>query len=174
MIRTLPPPLFGAALALLAPAPASALRTELLWATVNICDTSAHPNMIGVRASMPGNRRRQRMYMRFSAEFFSEARRSWRLVHGSGRSRWMYVGSSRYRSRQAGFTFSFDPPAAGGRFLLRGAVDFQWRARKRARHGRRRARWAVARRAHRVTHGGFSGVAGGDPPGSSLGSCSIL
>ena len=28
--------------------------SPLLWATINVCDTAAHPNTIGIRGSMPG------------------------------------------------------------------------------------------------------------------------
>ena len=37
-------------------APARADDADL-WATVNVCDTAAHPNEIGIRASMPGGKR---------------------------------------------------------------------------------------------------------------------
>jgi hypothetical protein len=40
-----------------------------VWATVNVCDTAAHPNQMGVRGSMPGLARRSRMYLRFRVQF---------------------------------------------------------------------------------------------------------
>ena len=41
--------------ALAAAAPAAHASARDLWATVNVCDTKAHPNMMGVRARMPGD-----------------------------------------------------------------------------------------------------------------------
>src|ERR1700761_2564183 len=49
-----------------------------LWATVDICDTVAHPDQMGVIASMPGDgKRRQRMYMRFRAQFYDATKKKW-------------------------------------------------------------------------------------------------
>ena len=42
-------------LALAVAAPAGAASN--LWATVNVCDTPAHPGQVGLRASMPGKPR---------------------------------------------------------------------------------------------------------------------
>ena len=59
-------------LTLALPAPAAAGDADL-WATINICDTEAYPNVLGVRASMPGNRTRQKMWMRFRATYYDRA-----------------------------------------------------------------------------------------------------
>ena len=63
-------------LALLAPAGADAARKSSsgkhLWATVNICDSPDYNNVIGIRASMPGNGTGQRMLMHFSAEYYDD------------------------------------------------------------------------------------------------------
>ena len=58
--------------ALAAAAPAQAGHPDL-WATVNVCDTAAFPDAMGVRASMPGNGTRQRMYMRFNASWYDRS-----------------------------------------------------------------------------------------------------
>ena len=51
--------------ALLAAAPAQAGQVPVKpWATVNVCDTTDHPNQIGIRGSMPGLKRTARMTMR--------------------------------------------------------------------------------------------------------------
>jgi hypothetical protein len=161
-----------AALLLLSPAAASAAKGSLLWATVNVCDTAVHPNEMGVRASMPGNGRSQRMYMRFRAQWWSASRRAWRSVGGrGGRSSWVYAGSARFEFQQAGWTFSFRPPTGSRSFLMRGAVDYQWRALKKRRH--HRARWLVVKRASRITRRGLRGVEGSDPPGTAAASCEL-
>lgn len=159
------PVLIVAALALLAPGPARAASKDL-WATVNVCDTPAHPGVVGIRGSMPGNGRRERLYMRFRVQWFSFAKNRW-LDTGS-RTGWRYVGSARYKSTQAGFSFKFADPPKGAEFRLRGEVGFQWRARK----GRSK-RLRVVERATRTTRRGIRGVGGGDPKGRSDAACVI-
>jgi hypothetical protein len=158
------------AVALFVPAArAEAGQTRLLWATVNICDSERYPNMVGVRASMPGNGRRQRMYMRFSGFWYRIAERDWRPLPG-GRSGWIYAGSARFRSRQAGYTLRVSQPPAGKSFVVRGVVEFQWRALRR-RAGN--SRWVVTRRLRATTRSGAPGVQESDPPGLSLGACEV-
>ncbi|HEX8855469.1 MAG TPA: hypothetical protein VF752_07690 [Thermoleophilaceae bacterium] len=148
-----------------------AKSSKYLWATINICDTLKHPNDMGVRASMPGDGTHKRMYMRFRAQFYNATKKRYENVQGSGLSGWIYAGSARYTFRQAGFTFSFDRPAPGAEFKLRGVVSFEWRKKQRTRSGKRR--WVVVRKATRVTKGGRAGVRGADPPGFSSGVCQI-
>jgi hypothetical protein len=143
--------------------PASATNAPKdLWATVNVCDTSLHDNMMGVRASMPGDGDHTRMYMRFVAQYYDRSKQLWSDVKGSGVSNWLYVGSGIYARRQGGYTFAFDPPANGKTFVLRGAVDLKWTK------GRR-----IVRTAHMVTKAGHPGTKGADPAGYSAGTCSI-
>ena len=133
-----------------------------LWATVNVCDTSLHDNMMGVRASMPGDGDRTKMYMRFIAQYYDRSKQLWSEVTGSGISSWIYVGSGRYAHRQGGYTFAFDPPKSGKTFELRGAVDFKWTK------GRR-----IVRTAHVLTTNGHPGTKGADPKTYSAGLCEI-
>src|SRR5436190_17983632 len=67
-----------AALACLALVPATAgARTadqRALWATVNVCDTLRHPDVIGIRGSMPGvDNHRETMWMRFRVQYYDAA-----------------------------------------------------------------------------------------------------
>jgi hypothetical protein len=165
--------------ALATAAPAHAADPDL-WATVNLCDTPAFPDAMGVRASMPGNGTRQRMYMRFNATFYSRTRQAWYPVKGNGRSRWIYAGTAKYRARQAGWTFQFSPPRPGTTFVVRGVVEFQWRATKRKKRrttkrkgGSRAAREVVVDTARANTRRGVPNVGVGDPPGTSEGLCEI-
>jgi hypothetical protein len=164
------PKLAALAILLVAVVPAAhAAAKPGVWATVNICDTRAAPDSMGVRASMAGTGRPRRMYMRFAAQYWNGG---WRGVRGA-LSPWVYVGLvSRRQAEQAGWTFGFDTPPRGTSFRMRGRVDFLWRAKRRRAPGRR-ARWVVVKRRHVVTRGGLSGVAGGDPPRTSLASCLI-
>ncbi len=151
--------------ALIVPAAASAGSSSLLWATVNHCDAAR--SSVGIRASMPGNGRHQRMYMRFSAQYRNAAGR---YVESGSSTRWIKVGSARRRSVQSGYDFAFQPPTPGSAFTIRGTVSFRWTARKGK--GKHR-RWRVVRTSKRVTRAGIKGVEGGVPKGASAGSCTI-
>jgi hypothetical protein len=150
---------------------AAAASPKLLWATVNVCDTFESPDAMGIRASMPGNGSGQRMYMRFSAQWYSGLREAWIDVEG-GTSPWRYAGSARYRARQAGWSFDFQTPAFGYAYLLRGQVEYQWRSVRRTK-GAKRAGYKVARRRSLYTSTGVRGVRGGDPKGTSKAMCAI-
>jgi hypothetical protein len=162
--------LFLSAAAIAPTANALAAKPDRLWATVNICDTLRFPNQMGVRASMPGNGTRERMYMRFRAQFLNTTKNKWFNVKGNADSGWVLAGSARFVSREAGWTFSFSAPAAGSSFTLRGLVNFQWRVRKRV-HGKLRT--VIVRRSREITQGGKKSPVGADPPGYSSGTCDI-
>jgi hypothetical protein len=137
-------------------------RPKDLWATVNVCDTEIHPDMMGIRASMPGDAQHTKMYMRFSAQYYDRSKQLWLEVKGSGVSDWQYVGSGQYARRQGGYTFAFDPPKSGRSFVMLGAVDFKWKK------GRR-----IVRTAHTTTKGGHPNTSGSEPKGFTAGLCEI-
>jgi hypothetical protein len=154
--------LASAALAL--PGPAHARAERDLWATVNVCDTTAFPDTMGVRASMPGTKPRRRLLMRFSAQFYDVGEGA--FVRTVNRSRWLRVGKGGSESIQSGFDFRFDAPPVGSSFTLRGVVDFRWM-------GRRKGRWRVVKRATKITRAGIRDVEDADPPGYSRAVCQI-
>ena len=162
-------PLVAIAL-LAAPSSAAARPSSELWATVNRCDTATAPDSMGVRAAMPGDGSRERMYVRFTAQFFSHKRDRWLTAAGSGQSPWLYLGLARYRSLQTGWTFPFAPPPRGTVFRVRALAQFEWRARRRK---GKRVRWVVTMRRRRVTQAHVNGAEGGDPVGTSRASCDI-
>jgi hypothetical protein len=133
-----------------------------LWATVNLCDTATHSNMMGVRASMPGDGDHTKMYMRFVAQYYDRSKQLWSEVRGSGVSKWIYVGSGVFARRQGGYTFAFNAPANRQTFVLRGAVDFKWTKRRR-----------VVRTAHLLTERGHPNTSGADPKTYSAALCQI-
>jgi hypothetical protein len=148
-------------------APPAAARTidasRLLWATVNVCDTVAHPDTIGIRASMPGSGLRQeRMFVRFQVQYLRADGGGWHNIGPSGDSGFVPIGSSRFRARRAGHNFVIPPPPGGGAWVLRGAVTFEWR-----RGG------DLVRRARKRTTAGHATRAGADPPGYSAATCEI-
>jgi hypothetical protein len=131
------------------------------WATVNVCDTQAAPNRIGIRGGMPGRPRKTRMYMRFRVQY-ETLDGAWRTVASGADSRWRKIAYGRRGEHDAGWTFEFKPPASGGAHVLRGVVYFQWR-----RDGH------VLERDRRFTEEGHPGTAGADPPDFSAATCAI-
>ena len=151
-------------LALALPATASASHSGDLWATINICDTAAHPNVLGVRASMPGNGTSQTMWMRFRASYFDRETEQWYDLAGDSRSPWIKVGNARYRARQGGRKFTIAPPPPTTTYVVRGIVKFQWRRRKTG---------EVVRRREKLTLAGHPTGSHGDPYDYSSGLCEI-
>jgi len=165
------------------------------WATVNVCDTAKSPNALGVRTSVPGNGSNQRIFARYTAQWWSGAKQEWLTVAGSGVTDWVALGSADMASRQAGWTFRFVQPPLGTTYVMRGLVELQWRgrsARKAARFGTarrpgtlRRSHKAKRKNSHRsqraavvrertvLTKTGMKGVEGGDPAGLSKAMCLI-
>jgi hypothetical protein len=155
-----------------------------LWATVNVCDTEKSPNALGVRTSVPGNGSHERIFARYTAQWWSAAKQEWLTVGGSGVTDWVAMGDADMTSRQAGWTFHFVQPPAGKTYVMRGIVELQWRhlvkAGRKARKGRRsraakrpRARVAVVRKRTLLTKTGMKHVQGGDPVGLSKAMCLI-
>jgi hypothetical protein len=133
-----------------AAAPARAQSTDL-WATVNVCDTAAHPDEIGIRASLPKPRGRVAT-LRFRVQYRDPSSGRWRYVLDAD-SGWHKVG----RASESGWSFEV---AGTGTQILRGVVGYRW-----SRHGK------VVRRAHRVTEGGHRSTAGADPADFSAATC---
>ncbi len=147
------------------------------WATVNICDTSASPNALGVRTSIPGNGTDERIWARYTAQWWSSAAQAWKTVGGSGVTDWVYLGQADMSARQSGWTFRFVQPPAGTTYVMRAAVEFEWRddvgSARKARRARRAQRVAVVRQRTLLTETGMQGVQGGDPAGTSKAMCLI-
>ena len=133
----------------------------LLWATVNVCDTTAHPDTIGIRASMPGTAKgRETMFMRFQAQYLSRQDDKWHNVSGEGDSGFLVAGRADVKARQKGRYIKIKPRTE--RVVLRGIVTFEWRLQGK-----------VVRRAQRRTRKGHRSRAGADPPNYSAASCTI-
>jgi len=153
------------------------------WATVNVCDTDASPNALGVRTSVPGNGSDERIYARYTAQWWSGASQEWRTVVGSGVTDWAYIGDADMSERQAGWTFRFVQPPEGTTYVMRGVVEVEWRdqvrsarkARKarKSRKAHRAQRWSMVRERTLLTKTGMTGVQGGDPAGTSKALCLI-
>src|ERR687887_1776716 len=115
-----------AALVVLAVAPASAVADEAdLWATVNVCDTTKHPDAIGIRASMPGSPRGAQLAMRFRVQYRAGSG-AWADVAGAD-SGWRRLGAGRGFPVESGWSFTF--AHSSSEVVLRGRVRFRWRTR---------------------------------------------
>ena len=130
---------------------------DRLWATVNVCDTTKHPNEVGIRASMPGTPRGTGRRMRFRVQWRDGER--WRYVTRAD-SGWRKLARSRGRAIESGWSFEFEPPSKP--ITFRGVVRFRW-----LRDGR------VVGRAVEITEAGHRSTAGADPEGYSAATCSI-
>jgi len=137
-------------------------RSPHLWATINVCDTPAQPDTIGIRGSMPGWRSSAKLLMRFQVQYLARADGRWHDVTANADSGWKPVGRMKGRVVESGQNFTFRPPSGGGAHHLRGVVRFKW-----VRKGR------VVARARRVTEAGHRSTAGADPVGYSAAVCDI-
>ena len=154
------------ALALLCAAPAAAAARSP-WAPVNVCDTASNPDTIGIRGSMPATTSARpparELFMRFQVQY-QRSDGSWRFLRSGGDSGFIDLGRVRARgSRQAGHSFTVNPPSAGNVYTLRGLVTFEWRAKD----------GTVVRSARKRTTAGHRSTAGADPAGFSAAECTI-
>jgi hypothetical protein len=133
-------------------APARAADSKL-WATVNVCDTAAHPNEIGIRAALP-LRGSRTAGLRFRVQYRDLSDGRWLWVRDAD-SHWQKVG----RAQESGWSFEV---AGDGTQILRGVVNYRWK-----RHGK------IVRRARRVTEVGHHSTAGADPADFSAATCRI-
>src|ERR1019366_1044079 len=96
-----------------------------LWATIDVCNSAAHPNTIGIRGSMPGTAdAHELMYMSFRVEYRSSPGH-WRYLGGAGQAGFVLVGNGSSLARQAGRDFEVAPRASGS-YVLRGGGFFPW------------------------------------------------
>lgn len=138
------------------------LRSPKLWATVNVCDTPARNDVIGIRGSMPGSGRRETLEMRFRVQFLDPADGEWHNLDKSADSGYVRVGVARRRALESGYSFKFAPPAGGGASRLRGAVSFRWRVKGR-----------TVRSVRELTEAGHRSTRGADPPAFSAATCEL-
>jgi hypothetical protein len=136
-------------------------KSKDLWATVNVCDSPAKDNHIGIRGSMPGWKTPARKQMRFQVQYFSRADGLWHNITKGADSGWVLLGQTPRRAVEAGQDFTFEPPA-GQSLRLRGKVTFRWR-----RNGR------TLRRLWELTEAGHTSTRGADPAGYSAAECVI-
>jgi hypothetical protein len=138
------------------------LRSRELWATIDVCNPHDQPDYVGVRGSMPGDKRpHDKMYMSFKLQYLDAATKKWIDLVRGGTPAFTYVGPGS-SVRQGGSSFQLVPRAGQPAYTLRGVVSFRWRRGSR-----------VLGSATRTTTAGHKSVSGADPAGYSTASCVI-
>jgi hypothetical protein len=136
------------------------LSSPLIWATVDVCRTSASGGVVGLRGSMPGTGNGdEQMYMIFRLQYRGTHHR-WHYLAGAD-SGLVAVGSSQFRSRQAGLDFHLALGDSSTN-VVRGVVKFEWRVATR-----------VVHETKSKTTAGHVASAGASPPGFSAAHCTI-
>jgi hypothetical protein len=135
-----------------------------LWSTINICDTTKHPDQLGIRARMPALDQPVKMKMRFFIQYMKNG--AWVGVPsedgGTTMSEWFVVGTGEHKWEEVGDTFKLSRLTPGDTFQMRGLVKFQWR-----RHGK------IIKSAHAYTSADHSRGKYGDPKGYSAATCTV-
>jgi hypothetical protein len=138
------------------------LGSHELWATIDICNPTDQPDMVGVRGSMPGDGQAgDKMYMSFRLQYLSTSRH-WIDAPGVTTAFESVGGKANAVSRQSGSSFQLVLAAGKPASQLRGVVDFQWRRGKK-----------VVLSGVRATTAGHVSTEGADPAGFSAASCLI-
>ncbi len=128
-----------------------------LWATINICDTTAHPNTVGIRGQMPALGFAARLRMVFGIDLWDPTGGgSFKALRGVAQP--SEDGVQRGGTWQTGVLLRF-PPHTG---LVRGRVTFEWRM------GSRRIGHS-----DEVTQPGHTDARYSDPSGFSAGRCRL-
>jgi hypothetical protein len=137
------------------------VRSRELWATIDVCSPADQPDYVGIRGSMPGDRRsHDKMYMSFRLQYQAAVTRKWADL-SPARPSFVFVGPGG-GVRQGGRSFQLVPRTPHESFTLRGVVEYQWRRGSK-----------VLQAATRTTGAGHTSVAGADPPGYSSATCRI-
>jgi hypothetical protein len=135
------------------------LHSHELWATIDVCNPSDQPDTVGIRGSMPGDKRAgDKMYMSFRLQYMN-ASKQWVNLSSGASSGFVAVGTGA-SSRQGGTSFELKPVAGKPAVTLRGVVDFEWR------HGK-----TIAVSATEPTAAGHKSLAGADPADFSAATC---
>jgi len=146
-----------------ADAPRSLRLSPALWATIDVCNPADQPDTVGIRGSMPGDKRaRDTLFMRFRLQYrLAGTPVRWVDLAGGAASGFVNVGSAK-SARQAGWSFQLMPPAGRPATTLRGVITFQWRRGSQ-----------VLASISRATTAGHTSLAGADPSNFSAATCSI-
>jgi hypothetical protein len=133
-------------------------HSRQLWATINICNTQAYPDRIGIRGQMPALGFPARLTMTIQVDYWVAAAKGFKPVPGSNARAVTPLRTVVNGLQQGGHTFHFKPGAG----LLSGTITFQW-----MRMGK------VIGQISKKAIGGHHRVDRGDPPHHSAATCTI-
>jgi hypothetical protein len=137
------------------------LHSHELWATIDVCNPADQPDTVGIRGSMPGDKRAgDRMYMSFRLQYLSSSGQ-WVDLSSGASSGFAAVGSGA-SARQGGTSFELKPVTGKPAVTLRGVVDFEWRRGK-----------TIVVSAEQPTTASHKSLAGADPADFSAATCVI-
>ncbi len=91
-----------------------------LWATVNVCNTPAHPNTIGLRGQMPSLGFAATETMQIQASYWSFA--DGKFLPDPGVVQTVDLGTIKHGLQQGGASFAFQPHAGN----VSGFITFRW------------------------------------------------
>ena len=134
---------------------AKAVRSRSLWATVNICNTKRHRDVIGIRGQMPALGFPAKLEMTIRLRYQPAPGYAFKPLPGVVQQ--IPLGTLTYGTIQDGATFAFKPPV-----VLSGAVTFQWTYRHK-----------LLATVTKQTTAHVKGVDQSDPAGYSAASCTI-
>jgi hypothetical protein len=101
-------------------------RSRNLWATVNICNTKHHPNVVGIRGQMPALGFNSLLTMEVELSYWSDADKRYQSLPSTKQT--ISLGTERKGVHQGGVSFQFSPHAG----TLAGTVRFEWRLKSRS------------------------------------------
>jgi len=130
-------------------------RSRSLWATVNVCNTRAHHDQVGIRGEMPALGFPARLEMTVQLTYLDSVTGHYAPVPGAQTR--IQLGTVTHGDVQDGALFRFRPTVT-----LQGKVTFTW-----SRDGR------TLGSVTRATSGRHRGVADADPRGFSAATCRI-
>lgn len=93
-----------------------------LWTTINICNSRAYPDSLGVRGQMPALGFAAVLSMRIQIDYYSAPQKRFVPIQSSTATRQISLGRWSSNLQQAGGVFPFKPHAG----LLRATVQFTW------------------------------------------------
>jgi hypothetical protein len=101
-------------------------RSRNLWATVNICNTKNHPNVVGIRGQMPALGFNSLLSMQVELRYWSDAAKRYKALPSTRQT--IALGTEKAGLHQSGLSFRFSPHAG----TLAGTIRFEWRLNRRS------------------------------------------
>jgi hypothetical protein len=131
-------------------------RSRNLWATINICNSKHHPNVVGIRGQMPTLGFNSLLTMQVELRYWSDADKRYESLPSTKET--ISLGTERTGVHQGGISYKFSPHSG----TLAGTVRFDWRLKSRS-----------IGHAVRTTSTGHSDADQSDPVHFTAGKCEL-